>query len=189
MEGNSSLKGRLGAQLMRLLKRLFGGTPKQEADDPRPLLGWLGDDPEAVELGQVEDFEVFLRDVRETVPEDSVLALEGKPASDVREFLEEVQVTPRIRLAHGTAWPKDHYFHVPATRANLDRLLEFMQNHALPEICDHVVLYKHEQLLLWLHGSGDGYVYGHPALGHDRLEQIRSGLRHKRPHRRRRSSQ
>lgn len=169
---------------MGLLKRLFGGMPEQETDDRRPLLRWLGDEPEAVELGRVEDFEVFLRRLREVAPEESILALEGTPASDVREFLVEVRVTPAVRITHGTAWPKDEYFHVPATRKNFDRLLEFMQNHALPEICDHVVVYKGEQLLLWLHDAGDGCVYGHPALGEGALDQIRGGLRQKKAPRR-----
>lgn len=165
---------------MGVLKRLFGRKAREHGDDPRPLLDWLGNDDDAVELGRVEHFDVFLEDVREVAAEGSILVLEGKPAADVREFLKGVQVQPDVRIARGTTWPKQEFLHVAATRENFDQLLELSLNHAEPEIGDHLVLYRNRQVLLWLHDIADGYVYGHPLLGDSNLDRIRRRLKQKR---------
>ena len=164
---------------MGLLKRLFQRS-SEDSDDPRPLVDWLGNDESAKQLGRVEHFDLFLEDVREVAPSGSILAIEGRPTSDVRGWLEHVRIEPDVRIAPGTVWPKDEFFHIPATPENLDQLLEFTLNHAVPEICDHVVLYRDQQALLWLHDAGDGYVYGHPDLGEPQLQRIQSRLKQKR---------
>ncbi len=129
---------------MGLFKRLRG-RGSADVDDPRPLIEWLGNNASAEELGRVEHFDVFLEDVREVAPEGSILVIEGKPTADVREFLERVRLEPSVRISPNTIWPKDEFFHIPATRENVDQLLEFSLNHAVPEICDHVVLYRDQQ--------------------------------------------
>lgn len=141
-----------------------------------PALDWPGKDPETLELGRVRHFDFFLEGLREVVPEGSILALEGKPVAEVRSFLETVKVAPRVRISRNTVWPKHDFFHVPATRSNLDKLLDFTLEYALPEICDHVVLYKDLRVLLWLHDAGDGYVYGDKRLGPEAIERLRSRL-------------
>ena len=179
VETKSSSDAALGDSGMGFLKRLMHRGSGDEEDDPRPVIDWLGNDESAKQLGRVEFFDVFLEDVREVAPDGSVLVLEGKPVSDVREVLELVRVEPEVRIARGTIWPKDEFFHIPATRENIDRLLDLTLNHAVPEICDHVVLYREQRALLWLHDAGDGYVYGHPALGDAQLQRVRSSLKQK----------
>lgn len=164
---------------MGLFKR-WRGRGSADEDDPRPLIEWLANNESAEELGRVEHFEVFLEDVREVAPDGSILVIEGKPTSDVREFLESVRLKPEVRISPNTIWPKDEFFHIPATRENLDQLLEFTLQYAVPKICDHVVLYRDQQALLWLHDAGDGYVYGHPELGETQLQRVRSRLKQKR---------
>lgn len=148
-------------------------------EDYRPFLDWLGNDEDGIELGRVEHLDVFLEDVREVAPKGSILVLEGKPAADVREFLEEVLLEPDVRIARGTTRPKQDLFYIPATKENIDELLKFTLNHAVPEICDHLVLFKGQQALLWLHDAGDGYVYAHPSLGEGALERVQSRLKRK----------
>jgi hypothetical protein len=120
---------------MGFLKRRLQRHSSGEYDDLRPLIDWLGKDENASELGRVEHFDVFLEDVREVAPEGSVLVLEGKPTADVRELLEEVRIEPDVQIARGTAWPKRDLFHIPATKENIDELLELTLNHAVLEIC------------------------------------------------------
>lgn len=67
-----------------------------------------------------------------------------------------MRIKPDVRVARNTIWPKQDVFHIPATRQNLDELLELTLNHAEPEICDHLVLYRDRQVLLWLHDASDG---------------------------------
>jgi hypothetical protein len=165
---------------MGFLKRLFSGNSEGDSDDPRPILEWPGREDDAVQLGRVEHLDVFLEDLRDVAPEGSILVIEGKPTQDVRDFLERVSIKPEVRIARNTIWPKQDFFHIPATRVNLDEILEFTLNHAEPEVCDHLVLYRDRQVLLWLHDASDGYVYGHPSLGLAQLERVRKRLKQKR---------
>lgn len=106
---------------MRLLRRLLSRGAGDQDDDSRLLVEWLGKDEDAVQLGRVEHFDVFLEDLREVAPHGSTLVLEGKPTSDVRDFLVRVRIDPDVRTARNTIWPKQDFFHILATRENIDQ--------------------------------------------------------------------
>lgn len=147
---------------MGFLKRLFGTASEGDSDDPRPLLEWPGDDEDAVQLRRVEHFDVFLEDLREVAPEGSILVIEGKPTQDVRGFLERVRIKPEVRIARGTLWPKRDFFHVPATRENVDEILELTLNHAERRVHGTLVSSQSRQRI---HDGGDRHAASRTPQG------------------------
>jgi hypothetical protein len=110
-------------------------------------------------VGYVSDFYVLLRAIDEAMPTDAVLCLQGTTvAPDVREFLEQRQAADRPAIKPNSLWPKPRFFHLPLTGTNLAELRSLADQHAEPEVTDHLVVYRENQVLLWAHDAGDGYV-------------------------------
>lgn len=92
-------------------------------------------------------------------PEGGILYLEGTTiAPNVAEFLEQSQAEGAMPVAKGTPWPKPRMFHLPITDANIRRLTEMEREHAAPEICDHLVVYREGEVLLTAYDAGYGSV-------------------------------
>ena len=49
-------------------------------------------------------------------------------------------------------------FHLPLSGTNLGDLRELAERHAEPEVCDHLVVYREGEVLLWAHDAGSGDV-------------------------------
>src|SRR5262249_48116197 len=98
--------GRVGGWLARVL----GAVPASEMDGIR-LTGRSWE----FSRRQIDPAE-FFRALPPLVTKDSKLVLEGgAPPPQVRQFLSEHGVTPDVKVARGTAWPRTPVFHVPAT--------------------------------------------------------------------------
>jgi hypothetical protein len=109
-------------------------------------------------LGYVEGFHALLRAVDEALPKDgAVLYVEGTSIDpEVASFLAARPAGDTREVARGTIWPTPQTFHVslsalPELRALAEGRVDF-------EVCDHVVVYRGDELLLWAHDAGDGYV-------------------------------
>jgi len=115
----------------------------------------------------------FLRKLPLLFPDDCVLYVEGKPPEDVREFLAQRMVAKPANVAPGTLGsvvtitflppsvrkvPVERY-HIPLTRDNAEALADLAENHAEPEVCDHLHVYKHETMLMEGHDWYDGEFY------------------------------
>jgi hypothetical protein len=122
------------------------------------------EDERFVALGYVRGLHELLRAIDEAMPEDAVLYLEGKPARDVKEFLNTRSVSAPIEVERGTVWPKQEVFHLPLVGTNLAELRQLADQHAGPEICYHLVVYREDEALLWAHDAGAGYVLVSKAL-------------------------
>ena len=48
------------------------------------------------------------------------------------------------------------------------------REHAAPEICSHLVVYRDEEVLLTAYGAGYGSVYVSKRLSQGQLEQLRT---------------
>lgn len=159
---------------MGFFKRAFTKLATEDKADGRPI---LRPEDTTIDLGRVEDFESLLEAVREIAPVDSILALEGTPSPDVRQFLQGVAVEPQVRITRGTVWPRQEFFHFSASRQNIDHLLELVQHHATPEIGYHLILYRDREALLWVHDMGDGWAYAGSSLSTAQREVIQGKLK------------
>ncbi len=103
------------------------------------------------EVSAPADMVAFMKHLSGLLPEGSVLVLEATSiARDVKSFLEAHQPANRPTLHVETTWPKSKVFHVPVTQMNMNMLAELVENHALPEICDHLKAYKGvREILAW----------------------------------------
>jgi hypothetical protein len=129
---------------------------------------------DAREIGYVTDLYKLLRAIDEAMPKDAVLYLEGTAiASDVASFLNSRDARDRREIKAHTLWPKPQVFHIPLAGDNLAEFRNLAENHAEPEVADHLVVYRGEDVLLWAHDAGHGYV----CVAHDLSESIVAALR------------
>jgi hypothetical protein len=69
-----------------------------------------------------------------------------------------LRAADRREIKANTLWPKPRVFHIPLTGDNLAQFRNRAGNHAEPEAADHLVVYRGEDVLLWAHDAGHGYV-------------------------------
>lgn len=132
---------------------------------------------DALEIGYVTDLYKLLRAIDEVMPRDAVLYLEGTDfAPDVASFLEARSAQDRREIKANTQWPKPKVFHIPLTGDNLAEFRNLAEKHAEPEVADHLVVYRGEDVLLWAHDAGYGYVYVARDLSESIVEALRDAL-------------
>jgi hypothetical protein len=134
-------------------------------------------DADAMEIGYVTDLYKLLRAIDEAMPKDAVLYLEGSAiATDVASFLESRPALDRREIKAHTLWPKPKVFHMSLTGDNLAEVRKLAEKHAEPEVADHVVVYRGEEVLLWAHDAGYGYVRVVRHLSESILQALRDAL-------------
>ncbi|MGH2573736.1 MAG: hypothetical protein ACRDGU_09730 [Actinomycetota bacterium] len=130
----------------------------------------------AIDLGLVRDLYALLAAIEE-LQEEAVLYLEGTSiVSDIRAFLEAQGAEESQPVGRGTSWPRPKIYHLPLTRSNLRQLRELAEGHAEPEICDHLVVYSGNQILLSAYDAGSSHVYVSRDLSPAMVERIRRRL-------------
>jgi hypothetical protein len=113
----------------------------------------------ALEIGYVTDLYKLLRAIDLAMPKDAVLYVEATAiAPDVASFLETRTAQDRREITPNTLWPKPKVFHIPLTGDNIAEFRDLAEKHAEPEVADHLVVYRGEDVLLWAHDAGGGYV-------------------------------
>jgi hypothetical protein len=133
-------------------------------------------DEEAIVVGYVSDFYALLRAIDETMPSDAFLYLERRPARNVETFLNQRQASDQPTVEPNTLWPKPHRFHLPLVGTNLTELRLLAEEHAEPEVADHLVVYRDHAVLLWAHDAGDGYVALSRSLPKETVDRFRATL-------------
>ncbi|MBA2372396.1 MAG: hypothetical protein H0V71_12235 [Chloroflexi bacterium] len=114
---------------------------------------------EDVVVGYVSDLYELLHAIDETMPTNSILYLEGTSiVQEVKDFLSAHQAAESREVEPNTRWPRPHTFHLPLEGTNLTELRQIADRYAEPEICDHLVVYRGDAVLLWAHDAGYGYV-------------------------------
>ena len=132
---------------------------------------------DAVRVGYVSDFYALLRAIDEAMPREAVLCLEGTTvAPDVASFLESRQATHRKRVAPNTLWPEPRFFHLALTGTDLSELRALAEQHAEPEIAQHLVVYRDHEVLMWAHDAGMDYVWVSRQLPGSVVEAFRESL-------------
>jgi len=126
---------------MRWLSKLLNYVPAEERKG-------LSLKPPFWDVSCPRDFGAFLRALPDLVPEGCVLYLEGRPASEVSSYVAQRAAPTVATLAVGTIWPRPECLHMLMTRENCAGLAELAERHALPEIADHVHVYRNGEVLL-----------------------------------------
>src|SRR5712692_4712942 len=96
-------------------------------------------DNESVTIGYVTDLYALLRALDATMPSDAILYLEGTSfAPGISDFLSSRHAPQSRGIARGTISPRPETFHLPLTGTNLADLRALAEQHAEPEITDHL---------------------------------------------------
>ena len=132
-----------------------------------------------LKLGVVRDLYRLLYATGEAIPVGSTLYIEGTTiAPDVRELLSSRSVTPGVHPTRGTIYPTPARFHLPLVNSNLKDLRRLADQHAEPEVCDHLVVYGADgAVLLDAYDAGDDEVHlNHRKLSPERIARFREIL-------------
>ena len=153
---------------MNWLLRLFGVASKGEQagisfDRTKPY--WV--------MKGYHDFPLFLRNLPKLFPAGSVLYLEGVAISkDVQEFLKDRLPEKTAKLELGTVWPRPQTFHMVLTVQSVEGLARLAENHALPEMCDHLHVYKDDTVLLEAHDVLDQCISLSGSLPEEQIKVL-----------------
>jgi len=98
-------------------------------------------------------------------------------APEIERLLDRSSVPPLAVPTAGTIYPASAKFHMPLRKDNMLQLQALAQRHPFPEVCDHIVVYEGDTVLLDAYDAGDGEVHvNRSALSSDRIARIREIL-------------
>lgn len=127
--------------------------------------GALRPGSEDVVVGYVSDLYELLRAIDEAMPANSILYVEGTSiVPEVEDFLGAHQAAEWCEIEPNTIWPTPRTVHLPLEGTNLAELRQIADRYAGPEVCDHLVVYRGDEVLVWAHDAGNGYVSVSPSL-------------------------
>jgi hypothetical protein len=130
--------------LSKIWNSFFNYVPKQEV----PGIKLNFDDYWVINVKKV-DITAFIREMSILFPDDSVIYIEGTSIDPaIKKYLQAHNAEKITRVEVGTLWPRPTVFHISLSEEHLQKLAEFTDNYALPEICDHLIVYKGEEVLL-----------------------------------------
>jgi hypothetical protein len=131
---------------------------------------------DAVDLGYAIDFHILLRAIDETMPEGSILYLEGgATAPAIAEFLREHEAAGRRELVAG-ADGTVAAFHLQLVDGNLGSLRVLAENYAASEVASHLAVYRGDEVLLWAHDAGVGSLLLARSLPDATADLMRTAL-------------
>jgi hypothetical protein len=117
----------------------------------------------------------FFRQLTRLFPGGGVAYLEGCPVPEVRDLL-MVHPAPNPSLIQkGTTWPRQKVFHIPLDPVLMDDLADMGGRYARPELCDHLVVYEGDTVLLSAYDFLDD-VYIADTVEEDRVAEFASAL-------------
>jgi hypothetical protein len=132
---------------------------------------------DAVQFPGCEDVAVLLRALDAVVPRGSILCVEGPTDRKIIEFLRARPAPNPATVRRGTTWPRSKQFHLPIEGTNLEELARLTEHLAMPEVCDHIVVYKNGMVLLTAYDVGaDGAIWVSNALSAESVTSLRTAV-------------
>jgi hypothetical protein len=133
---------------------------------------------DVLDLGHVRRLDTLLEALESGMPADAVVYVEGVAfADDVRAALSALSQVPKKQQREdleGTFWPSPLSFHLPVGTGVLGRLRGLEKRHAEPEICDHLAVYRGEEILALAHdATGGKLLVGRRTLAPEAVEKMR----------------
>jgi hypothetical protein len=137
------------------------------------------DESRCWKVSGVRTAEDFFRAVSLLVPDATHMFLEGSPVPDIEAVLADAADDTGYTAPVGTIWSwpgKNRRFSVRASPELFVRLSEASSNHAEPEICDHVHLYRGEEALVqWFDAFSDPILIS-KSVTRERVERFASAV-------------
>ena len=104
---------------------------------------------------------------------NATLYLEGGVHShEVSDFINAHSIQPIHQIARGTIWPRQQIYHLPATLNVFDHLSRLADHHAHPEICDHLVIYRHTLVLVDWYDVFDREAYASVTIAEQAIREF-----------------
>lgn len=123
------------------------------------------------------DAEVIFWKVSKIFSSKSVFCFEGTSINDeVMKFYKSNAGRVALNIPRGTIWPKSDVFHVPVNKKSIASLRDFFSRLAIPEICDHFIVYEGNRILLEAHDFGNNPLYFHKGIPEGKVERLASEL-------------
>ena len=122
--------------------------------------------------------------IDETIPKGAILYMEGTSiATDIATFLAGRAVEGRMDIRRGTNWPRASTYHLPLKGDNIRMLGSLAgERHANPEICDHLVVYRDDRVLLEAYDVGSGDIRISDDLGPHGISRFQQALKRSTDH-------
>jgi len=119
----------------------------------------------------------FLRALPRLGLAHATLYIEGTADSAVEKFLEHSCITPNVRVAIGTIWPRPKVWHLPLTEKLIDGLSQILEQRKVPYFCTHIHVYSHDTILLeWHDAFGDDPILLSSELKAEQIQGFATAL-------------
>ena len=142
-----------GRNRMSLLSRIIGYVPREERGGIRL------EDKEPWRVSSTRDVTRFLRALNLLVPDGSVAYFESTGERHVAEHLRKAAVTPAVRVALGTIWPRPDCYHFVLTAGAAEELADFLDHNPCGFFCAHLHVYRGHSVLLQWYDAFDDPIY------------------------------
>jgi hypothetical protein len=104
---------------------------------------------------------------------DAVLYLEGGPHSEEVAGLLNAHSIPAVeRIERGTMSPRPQIYHLPAAVHIFEGLSQLAGRCALPEICDHLVIYRPALVIVDWYDAFDREVYVSSSVAEELIREF-----------------
>jgi hypothetical protein len=134
-------------------------------------------DAEVWDLGRVRRLDVLLEALEAGMPADAIVYVESASfADDILAALAALPAIPKDQRRtdlQGTLWPSPTSFHLPVRTGVLGLLRELERRHAEPEVCEHVAVYRGEEILALAYDAGGGALLVGRTLSPEAVEKMR----------------
>lgn len=94
---------------------------------------------------------VLLRAIDRFLPRRAILYLEGVVDRRLKAFLRAHAAANPMNVKRGTIWPRRETFHLEIEGENLEELARLAEVLPVPEVCDHLIVYRNGKVLLAAH--------------------------------------
>jgi hypothetical protein len=153
--------------IKRIIEKIFPSLPEKER------AGITLDMSTCWEVSKVKQKRctAFFKALGKLVPTGATLCIEGTSISkEVKSFLEAHRVKETCKVQLGTLWPRPSIYHVFCNDETLFELANLSERHAVPEICDHLNVYKDGEVLLSWYDAFSDPIYISKKLPEDDLK-------------------
>jgi hypothetical protein len=89
-----------------------------------------------------------LRSLPILFPVGALVYFEGTTEGKFAEWLEAHTMSPSLKVAYGTIWPRPDYYHVPLEAALLEEAADLIEREHVVQPCIHLHVHDRNRVLL-----------------------------------------
>ena len=106
------------------------------------------------------DLVLFFRNLPGLFQEGAILAISGSSLETVvKDYLNVLKVKPSKGTRCEPYFLGPEAYHIPITVNNLNHLADIAENHAEPEVADHIIVYRDTSVLLEWYDVGSNPIW------------------------------